>query len=156
MKPGIKKIIIELICAVFILLWAYSGFTKYIEHEKFITVLRAAAVVAPAAEAISWLIPSAELTAAFFLLVPACRSIGIWLSSIMIASFTLYVGYMLLFIPDLPCSCGGVTEKMSWEAHLWFNTGLSGLSLWSIQLLRFNKNGIAIKEQEPAVANYQG
>ena len=145
-KSGKKNIAIELICAVFTLLWTYSALTKYIEHEKFITVLKASSVVAPSARIISWLIPSIELLAAFFLLFPTLRRTGMQLSSIMIISFTLYVGYMLLFISDLPCSCGGVIEKMSWKTHLWFNTGLSGLSLWGIQLLRNNKDLIAINK----------
>jgi hypothetical protein len=145
-KSGKKNIIIEIICAVFILLWTYSGLTKYIEHEKFITALKASSAIAASAGIISWIIPSIELLAAFFLLFPAFRGIGMQLTSIMIISFTLYVGYMLLFISDLPCSCGGVIEKMSWKTHLWFNTGLSGLSLWGIQLLRNNKDLIAINK----------
>jgi hypothetical protein len=145
-KSGKKNITIELICAVFILLWTYSALTKYIECEKFITALKASPVIAFSAGIINGLIPFTELLAALLLLFPALRRAGMQPSSIMIIPFTHYVGYMLLFIPDLPCSYRGVIQKMSWKIHLWFNAGLSGLSLWDIQLLKNNKDFIAINK----------
>lgn len=155
MKPGTKNIKFELICTLFILLWTYSGLTKYIEHEKFITSLKASSITAPAAKMISWFIPSTELIAAFCLLMPVFRRVGIWLSSITMICFTLYIGYMLLFVPNLPCSCGGLIEQMSWETHLWFNIGLLGLAVWGIRLLKINKNFIAINTDSLAKTDRQ-
>ena len=41
---------------------------------------------------------------------------------------------ILNFIPDIPCSCGGVLEKMSWNEHLIFNIAFVVLGLVAILL----------------------
>ncbi len=35
--------------------------------------------------------------------------------------FAGYIGYMLVFVKHLPCSCGGVLQGLSWGQHLLFN-----------------------------------
>ncbi|WP_430981144.1 MauE/DoxX family redox-associated membrane protein [Sphingobacterium faecium] len=35
--------------------------------------------------------------------------------------FTGYIIMMFLFSPYLPCSCGGLIEKLSWKQHIYFN-----------------------------------
>ncbi len=35
--------------------------------------------------------------------------------------FTAYIIAILNFSDTIPCSCGGVLEKMSWNEHLVFN-----------------------------------
>lgn len=48
--------------------------------------------------------------------------------------FTAYIISILNFASYVPCSCGGVLEKLSWSEHLIFNAvfivfGLAGIVL---------------------------
>ena len=51
-------------------------------------------------------------------------------------TFTIYIAAMLLSGSDIPCSCGGVLEEMSWGTHIIFNCFFVALSAWGIYLQR--------------------
>src|SRR5690606_41617749 len=74
------------------------------------------------------------------LFIPAFRKIGLYASFILIALFTGYLTYMIVFTPDLPCSCGGVLAALSWKQHIFFNLLFILLSLTGIYLINRNMN----------------
>ncbi|MFX9224384.1 MauE/DoxX family redox-associated membrane protein, partial [Acinetobacter baumannii] len=61
--------------------------------------------------------------------------------------FTSYISYMVLFIPNLTCSCGGVIKEMSWRQHLGFNLFFIIISIVGILLQQRTKDFIAINRQ---------
>jgi len=44
---------------------------------------------------------------------------------------------MKAFVEKLPCSCGGVIAKLSWNQHLLLNLGFVLLALGAIALLKW-------------------
>jgi hypothetical protein len=94
---------------------------------------------------LSWAIPFLELGISGLLFIPYFKPYGFLLSAIILASFTLYIAYMLIFIPELPCSCGGIIQQMNWTQHLIFNLFFFLLSLYGwIVTKRRHKDFIAI------------
>lgn len=105
-----------------IFLFTYTGISKLIGHSVFYTTLLQSPVVRSYATPISWLIPVFELFIVLLLLLPRTRNMGLLLSFVLMILFTIYIGYMLLFIPHLPCSCGGVLQQLSWNNHILLNS----------------------------------
>jgi hypothetical protein len=68
--------------------------------------------------------------------MPRTRKLGLYISLGLMMAFTGYISYMMIFIPDLPCSCGGVISKMTWGQHLIFNVFFMLLALTGILLNR--------------------
>jgi hypothetical protein len=93
---------------------------------------------------ISWLVPGIELIAVALLLLDRYRQAGLLLSLSLMTIFTAYISYMILFIPDLPCSCGGILKELSWGNHLLFNSFFMVLILISLVPISKHKLFIAI------------
>ena len=128
------------ISALFIFLFAYTAINKIIDHDRFVIVLGKSSYLSSLSVMISWMVPFLELLAVILLLIPGFRRAGLVLSLALMAAFTLYITLMLLFESHLPCSCGGVISKMSWQQHLWFNIFfllLAGAGLWIHDPKRF-------------------
>lgn len=128
-----KEIGLQSISALLILLFIYTAFSKFSDLHKFQNTLSHSPLIGNIATFISLLIPIAEITVSFLLLFPRTRLYGFYISAFLMTSFTLYVSYMVVFIPHLPCSCGGVLTQLSWKDHIWLNslfTLLSFLGIW--------------------------
>ena len=135
----------DFIAAVLIFLFVYTAASKLITIDQFKTIISSSSLLHEHAGLLSWFIPAAELVASLLLFLPFSREYGFLFSSILMAIFTLYVAYMLLFSPDLPCSCGGVIKQMSWSQHLIFNIIFFFLSIIGWRINRnLNKDFIAI------------
>jgi hypothetical protein len=66
-------------------------------------------------------------------------------------AFTLYIGYMVSFAEKLPCSCGGVISKMTWNQHLVFNIFFTLLSLLGVILEKRRRRQRKDSELPPVV-----
>lgn len=139
-----EQFLIELIASLFILLFLYTGISKLNEHEEFQIVLSKSPLLATSASVLSWLLPIIEIVTSVLLFLPLTRRYGLATSMLMMALFTLYISYMLLFTPSLPCSCGGVLKQMNWSQHLVFNIFFLLLSILALWLSNKNKFFIAI------------
>src|SRR5690606_26685834 len=62
-----------------------------------------------------------ELAIALMLCFSKSRTLGLYLFLGFMTAFTVYIFLILNYSPFVPCSCGGVLEKMGWWEHLWFN-----------------------------------
>lgn len=128
---------------LFIFLFVYTAVSKFISFGIFQTVLQLSPLIGNYSNFIAWMIPITELVIATLLFFPSTRVKGLKASFALMVVFTAYIGYMLAFTPDRPCSCGGVISKLSWQQHLWFNLGLTFIAIISI-LPTMNKLFIAI------------
>jgi putative oxidoreductase len=72
------------------------------------------------------------------LFIPSMRVTGLYASVLLISIFTIYLGYMIFFIPALPCSCGGVLRYLSWQQHVVFNLFFILLAVAGIYLYKKN------------------
>jgi hypothetical protein len=86
---------------------------------------------------IAWSVPTVEIVVAFLLFVPRVQLFALYGAFSIMFIFSIYIAFMLLFTPDLPCSCGGILNSMGWSEHLIFNIAFTLLAVLGIVL--FNK-----------------
>ena len=103
------------------LLFVYTGCSKLLGHELFVNQLSQMEFVKNFAPLISFVLPVLEIAAALFIAFESPENLGLWISSLLMTFFTIYVGGMLILKSSLPCTCGGVLASMSWRQHLYFN-----------------------------------
>lgn len=136
--------LIEIITALFILLFLYTAISKITEHDTFRTILSKSPLLKLSAGLLSWLLPVTEIITSILLFLPFTRKHGLILSLGLMAVFTIYVAYMVLFVPNLPCSCGGVLKELSWNQHIIFNLFFTALGALALRLIYKQKFFIAI------------
>ena len=151
-QQKIKKAILipDIICGLLILLFVYAAGSKLLDRQHFQAVLAQMLLINYIAGFISFALPITESVVCLLLFMPGTRLFGLYGSFGLMTVFTLYIGYMILFAPKLPCSCGGVLEQMSWIQHLVFNLVFIALSAIAIKLY---KNIVATQQppvQRPA------
>jgi hypothetical protein len=126
----------DIISALLLLLFLYTSLSKLADHETFKNVLSASPLLKPVAGIVAWLLPVTELGIVVLLFVPFLRIKGLYASFILISLFTLYLIYMIIFTPHLPCSCGGVIKLLTWPQHIFFNLFFLLLSFTGIHLYK--------------------
>lgn len=136
------EIINNLTYYLLIFLFTYTGITKLIDHSIFKSSILQSPVIRDYATIISWLIPLLELVIVIMLVFKKYRQKGLQFSLLLMIMFTVYITYMILFISNLPCSCGGVLKELSWGNHLLFNGIFILLIL--ISLLSYYKHKLFI------------
>ncbi|MCZ8215325.1 MAG: hypothetical protein O9262_03755, partial [Cyclobacteriaceae bacterium] len=90
-------------------------------------------------------IPAAELYTVILLLNSGWRKAGLLMSVVLMTLFTLYIVIMLMFFERIPCSCGGVLQRMNWHEHLIFNIVFTLISITGYYL--WNKDFLAMKQE---------
>ena len=116
-----KTLILDTICLLFSLLFIYAAASKLLDFEKFRIQLGQSPVLSDFASWISIAVPVSEFIIAFVLLHKVYRLIGLYAAYMLMIMFTAYIYLILNFSAFVPCSCGGILEKMTWEQHLFFN-----------------------------------
>lgn len=124
--------VLQFICNIFIFLFVYTALSKLHEFNLFKSVLQKSPLIGAKSETVAVLLPAFELLVASLLFIPKTRRMGLYSTSILMSIFTIYIGYMILFTPHLPCSCGGVIKQMTWKQHLIFNLVLTSVSVLAI------------------------
>ena len=130
----LKKIWLEIICFLLILLFSYAGLSKLFSIDNFKFQLGRSPFVTHFSGFIAWFLPSAEIIIAVLLAVGKTRHFGLHVSFFMMLLFTGYIYAMLHYSYYIPCSCGGVLSVMSWNQHFIFNIFFSMLALTGIVL----------------------
>lgn len=133
-----KELIIEIISAAFVVLFVYAATTKLIDYEKFRLQIGQSPVLTGFAGIVVWLVPATEYVVAAMLMIPRYRLIGLYASFSLMVMFTAYIVMITRFSDYVPCSCGGVLEKLSWNEHLVFN--LVFVALGAISILLYPKD----------------
>jgi len=131
-----KKIAIEVISSLLILLFMYTALSKLLDFTTFKNVLSRSPFIDNKASVVALALPITEIMVALLLFIPNTRLWGFYGSAALMTIFTLYLGYMILFSPKLPCSCGGVLKQMTWNQHLIFNIFFLLLSATGLVLER--------------------
>lgn len=116
-----RKIILEVICFLFVLLFLYAAFTKLLDYQKFTVQVGQSPLLTGFGDTIPWLVISVEILVAGMLMIPRTRLVALFASFSLMTMFTAYIVAILNFSPYVPCSCGGVLEKLGWTEHLIFN-----------------------------------
>lgn len=127
-----KKLAIEIICALFILLFTYAAVMKLMDVQKFTVQIGKSPLLVNYAGFVAWGIPILELMIAGMLVWGRFRLIGLYAAFTLMTMFTVYIIAILQFSYKIPCSCGGILESMGWTEHLIFNIGFVLLAVGGI------------------------
>ena len=130
-KAGYIKQVASLgVVPLFMLLWVYAATAKILEFDQFKVQLSQVDFLKPLAEVLVWFIPLVEYGLAGLLLVGQTRWLGFVGSALVMSIFTIYIAGMISFSPELPCSCGGIINIVTWQQHLVFNLFVTALAYW--------------------------
>jgi uncharacterized membrane protein YphA (DoxX/SURF4 family) len=131
-----KSTIVEIIALLFVILFLYTGIAKLMEFDVFQEQLIESPILEPVAPLVAFGLPLTEFIVSFLLFVPRYRLKGLYASFALMIFFTGYVIAILSIDKELPCSCGGIIEQLSWQGHLIFNSGLVVLAVIGILIGR--------------------
>jgi uncharacterized membrane protein YphA (DoxX/SURF4 family) len=129
-----RSTIVEIIALFFVILFLYTGISKLMDFLVFQEQLAESPVLAPVAPLIAWGLPITEFIVSILLFFPRFRLTGLYASFVLMFLFTGYVIAVLSFSTELPCSCGGIIELLSWKGHLIFNSLLILLAYTAIRM----------------------
>lgn len=132
-----RKIIIEIISSLLILLFLYASVSKWLAFKSFIGDMNNQPFPNWMTPWLVWSIPSLEVIIAILLIFDRTRLAGLYASLVLMGAFTVYTAAVLLHaFRYIPCSCGGVIRRLTWPQHLVFNLFFVGISMAGIILLK--------------------
>lgn len=131
-QNNFRRIIIEIICLLYVLLFVYAAVSKLLDFERFQVQLAQSPLLSAFALWVSPLVIGIELLIAFLLVFPRTRIVALFGALSLMTMFTAYIFIILHYSSFVPCSCGGILEKMTWNAHLAFNIVFLFLALVAI------------------------
>lgn len=130
-----RKIIIELISSLLILLFLYASVSKWLAWRTFIGDMNNQPFPNWITPFLVWSIPTIEVLIAVALIFERARVKAFYASLFLMLAFTIYtVAILLHAFKYVPCSCGGVIRKLTWPQHLFFNLFFVGISILGIIL----------------------
>ncbi len=106
---------------LFVFLFLYAAVSKLLDFETFTVQLAQSPLLSAYAGTVAILVPSIEILLAVLLIIPRFRFPALIGCFGLMVMFTAYIFIILNFSDFVPCSCGGVLEKLSWTQHLIFN-----------------------------------
>ena len=130
-----KKYCIDLIGYLFIILFTYAAFSKLSDYESFTIQLGQSPLLSAFAGWVSWFIPAIEILIAILLMFNRTRFSALVASFGLMLMFSAYIYIILHYSEFVPCSCGGILEKMTWNQHLIFNLVFCFLAVIAIIML---------------------
>ena len=128
--------IADIISAAVLSLFLYTAISKLFDYENFKSVLIMSPLLRPFAGIIAWALPVSEIGIVLLLVFPKTKIKGLYTAIITLVIFTIYIIYMVIFTPRLPCSCGGVLKSLTWTQHIFFNLFWILLTVTGIALNR--------------------
>lgn len=130
----LTKRLTDILCALLVFLFIYTSVSKLLEYHTFRRQLGQSPFITLYAPFIAWALPAGEIIIAGLLLIPRTRLTGFYLSFFLLCLFTFYLAAMLQLSYFIPCTCGGVLQSLSWQAHIVFNIAFIILSALGVLL----------------------
>lgn len=131
-----RNILSETLAALLILLFVYVALSKITKFTSFAISLTQSPLIENKAMFFAYAIPAIELLVSVLLFFPRTRLWGFYSSSVLMILFTGYVTYLVVYVPHVPCSCGGVLKSMTWMQHLYFNIIYTLIALTGVLIER--------------------
>lgn len=128
----LRQIIVPVVCYLYILLFIYAAVSKLLEFEDFRIQLAQSPLLSAYAGIIAPSVIAAELLLSMLLCFKATRLSGLYCSFFMMIAFTVYIYIILNYSDFVPCSCGGIIEKLSWTQHMVFNIAFALMALAAV------------------------
>lgn len=139
-----KALLLQMICGLLIALFSYAAMSKLMDYDRALSQMRGQVFPTQIANILTWFVPTVELLVVGLLLFIKTRRIGLWASLLLMTAFTLYIALTMSgAFGKIPCSCGSILEKMSYQTHLLFN--LFFMALAAIGIFLVSNRSIAQK-----------
>lgn len=132
--------ILRIISYLYALLFVYAAISKLLDLEDFTVQLAQSPLLSAYAGLIAPSVISIELLIVLLLSFKRSRLAGLYASLFMMVAFTVYIYLIVNYSDFIPCSCGGIIEKLSWTEHLVFNLVFAALALVAIVLIEKEKS----------------
>jgi uncharacterized membrane protein YphA (DoxX/SURF4 family) len=132
LRATTQIILLNSICLLYVVLFIYAAVSKLLDFEQFRLQLGQSPLLSAFAGWASVGVPTVELFISLLLIFPKFRLAGLFASLSLMVMFTTYIIIILYFSAFIPCSCGGILEKMSWAQHLVFNVGFIVLAIFGL------------------------
>jgi len=116
-----KTFVVDVICALLILLFMYAALSKLIDYEKFRVQLSQSPMLTLYASWVAIVVPAVEILLSLLLSINRLRLIALYGSFALMVMFSAYIIAITQFSEVVPCSCGGILQNMTWSQHLFFN-----------------------------------
>ncbi|WP_312304003.1 DoxX family protein [Chryseobacterium sp.] len=130
----------------FILLFCYAAISKIFDFENFQVQIAQSPLLSAYAGFVSYVVIIVELLIVLALIFTNTKRLGLYASLGIMVAFTVYIFLILNYSEFIPCSCGGILEKMGWTEHLIFNIICVLLAIAAIIILE--------KENETRLTHY--
>ncbi|MFC4380546.1 MULTISPECIES: DoxX family protein [Bacteroidota] len=117
----IRTHFVTIVSILLALLFVYAAGSKLLDFENFQVQLAQSPLLSAYSGIISYGVIAIEIFVAILLCIDSTRVFGLYASLGLLAAFTIYIFLILKFSDFVPCSCGGILEKLGWEEHLLFN-----------------------------------
>jgi uncharacterized membrane protein YphA (DoxX/SURF4 family) len=137
-KEPLKNIAVLTISYLYILLFVYAAVSKLLDFENFQVQLGQSPLLSAYTGFISYSVLIIELFITLLLTIPKSRYIGLLASFGLMLMFTAYIIIILNYSSFIPCSCGGILEKLNWREHLIFNIIFTVLAAIAVILTKNN------------------
>lgn len=132
-----NKTISTLITIALLLLWIPVSMDKLLNFATFKAGILRQPFSDELGKLLIYTLPVLEIAVVLLLVNQRWRILGLWLSTLLMAAFTGYIGIALLGAwEQLPCGCGSVISGLNWNQHFWFNLFFLLLSITGILLQR--------------------
>jgi hypothetical protein len=136
-----RQIAVEVICFLFILLFVYAALNKLLDYQKFSIQIGQSPILTGFGSWLPAVVIGSELALAIMLMFSRLRLFALYGCFSVMIMFTVYIAAILNLGVFIPCSCGGVLEKLGWTEHLIFNCVFVMLALLGIILERSKDGG---------------
>ncbi|MDN5395125.1 MAG: tellurium resistance protein TerC [Chryseobacterium sp.] len=130
---------IEFVSYFFILLFCYASISKMMDFENFQIQIAQSPLLSAFSNVMSYGVLVIELAICILLIFERSRKIGLYSSFVLMVSFTVYIYMILNYSEFIPCSCGGILEKMDWKTHLIFNIATVIIAAFAVILYSDSK-----------------
>ena len=132
-----RQVLLECISALLIMLFLYASLSKFLDFHTFIGEMNNQPLPNSWTPFLVWFIPCSEILMCIALLFERTRLIGFYAALFFMSLFTIYSIFIIFnFFGRIPCSCGGVIKRLTWNQHIVLNLFFVALSISGIVLQR--------------------
>ena len=133
-----SNIFLKNITVALIVLFTYATLSKLLDYQNFHLQLGKSPLLTGYESIVAWLVPFTEIAIVVLLANKRTNLFGLYASFALLSLFTAYLIVILNYSYYIPCSCGGVLQYLSWQAHIVFN--ICFLLLTGTAVLIFTNN----------------
>lgn len=134
------KILPIVIILFFVILMSYAVISKISDFRNFKSQLAQSPGIEEFGRTIAYGIIVLQTVAVVLLCHRPFRLWGLWMNFGILCSFVGYIGIILIYSNNLPCTCLGLFEKMTWKGNLVLNIGLMITALTGIMTMKAGRS----------------